>query len=331
MPELRQNIVTREWVIIASERSRRPNDFTDAHRRTLTEAHNAYDAGCPFCPGNEELDLEVERFPREGLWQTRVVRNKFPALQNDGIPARDFSGVYHRISGVGYHEVLVDHPRHNTTLALMSPHEIHLVLDAFQRRGIAMSGDPRIEHIIYFKNHGESAGASLQHPHSQIIALPVVPGGVHRRMEAARHYFRDMGRCSVCDMLQSEAESQERMIGHGKHFSAFLLFAALSPFHIWVVPHRHMASFLDVEPHEMADLAQLLGVVLRRIYFTLHDPDYNMIIRTTPVRETNCTFFHWYLSLVPRVSRMAGFEMGSGMHINPCLPEECASFLKTDH
>lgn len=329
MPELRQNIVTREWVIIARERSRRPSNFSDdRYHHILTEAREVYVAGCPFCPGQEELDLEVERYPSSGLWKTRVVRNKYPALDPHGIPQRTVDGIYHRIAGVGYHEVLIEHPRHNITLGLMSAEEIALVLEAFQRRGIAMSSDCRIEHVIYFKNHGESAGASLQHPHSQIIALPVVPGDVQRRLEVARHYFRDTGRCSVCEMLHNEIHTRERLISSGKHFSAFLLFAALSPFHIWIVPHRHMASFLDIQPYEIVDLAQVLGDVLRRIYLRLHDPDYNMMIRTASVRESHSTYFHWYLSLVPRVVRIAGFEMGSGMHINPCLPEECARFLQ---
>jgi UDPglucose--hexose-1-phosphate uridylyltransferase len=327
MPELRQNIVTKEWVIIASERARRPNEFAVSQPGVITNERNIYEPACPFCPGNEELDLEVERFPVEGAWQTRVVRNRYPALDEDGIPSHTFSGVQRRIQGVGYHEILVEHPHHNTTLALMTTSEVRQVLETFQRRGKAISHDPRIQHTIYFKNHGERAGASLQHPHCQIIALPVIPNSVRRRLDEVRRYFDDHGECAICTMLQDELTRRERLIIESKHFAAFILYAALSPFHMWIVPHRHCGCFLRAEPYELDDLANVLHTVLGKIYKGLHDPAYNMIIRTVPLRESH-VFFHWYISIVPRVSRMAGFEMGSGMHINTCLPETCAEFLR---
>lgn len=330
MSELRQNIVTREWVIIASERSKRPNDFKGARVHTPTHSHNEHETDCPFCPGNEELDLEVERTPAEGPWQTRVVRNRFPALAEEGMPIYTFDGMQNRISGVGYHEVLIEHPRHNTTLALMTAQEIASVLEMYQRRGTCMSRDPRIEHIIYFKNHGERAGASLHHPHSQVIALPVVPANVRRRIEEARLYFEEHRACSVCTMLEDERQRRVRLIIEREHFSAFLLYAALSPFHMWVVPHRHAACFLDMTHEEALDLAEVLRSLLYRIYDGLSDPDYNLIVRTIPVKERKGSpHFHWYISIVLRLSRTAGFELGSGMYINSCPPEECAAFLRS--
>lgn len=328
MPELRQNLATREWVIIASERAKRPNAFVSPDYRMLTDERNPHEAECPFCPGNEELDLEVECYPKVGDWQTRVVRNKFPALAEHGLLTRIFDGVQRCIAGVGYHEIVVEHPRHNTTIALMSPNEIRIVLETFQRRGAAISQDGRIEQLIYFKNHGESAGASLLHPHSQIIALPVVPSSIRRRIDEARRYFDDNGTCVFCHMLDEEEQRGERIIASNEYFVAFVLYAALSPFHIWVLPRRHQACFLQAQPDELAALSSVIHDVLRRIYIGLRDPDYNLIIRTGPVKEPGSAYFHWYVSLVPRVNRAAGFEMGSGMYINTSLPEASAVFLR---
>lgn len=329
MPELRQNLATREWVIIASERARRPNAFSSSEQRILTEEHNSYEPDCPFCVGNEELDLEVERFPTSGAWQTRVVRNKYPALAKEGALTRVFNGVQRRIAGVGYHEVVIEHPRHNTTLALMTPDEVQIVLETFQRRGAEMSKDHRIEHIIYFKNHGATAGASLLHPHSQIIALPVVPSSIRRRIDEARRYFDDTGQCVFCSMLEDELAQNERIVAVNEHFAAFVLYAALSPFHIWILPRRHSASFLQAQSDELASLAGILRDVVRKFYFGLRDPDYNLIIRSGPVKEPGSVYFHWYVSLIPRVNRAAGFELGSGMYINPALPEASADFLRS--
>jgi UDPglucose--hexose-1-phosphate uridylyltransferase len=332
MPELRQNVVTKEWVIIANERAKRPNSFTQSlDARIHTHEHPESAHSCPFCPGNEELDLEVERFPTNAdsdHWQTRVVRNKYPALAEDGAPIRKNLGVHRSITGVGYHDVVIDHPKHNTTFALMQPMEIYQVFRTFQRRGFAMSQDHRVEHIIYFKNHGERAGASLQHPHSQIIGLPVVPNNVRRRIEESRRYTDDSGECVLCKMLEDELHCGERIIVENDHFVAFVLYAALSPFHMWIVPRYHRDSFLDSPEKELLDLSRMIRTVLYKVYYGLADPDFNMIIRAGPVRERGSASFHWYISLVLRVSRMAGFEMGSGMHINPCSPEESAAFLR---
>ncbi len=329
MPELRQNLATREWVIIAGERARRPNVFSASEQRILTADRSSYDPDCPFCVGNEELDLEVERFPVSGAWQTRVVQNKYPALAKEGALTRVFNGVQRCIAGVGYHEVVIEHPHHNTTLALMTPDEVRIVLETFQRRGTEISKDHRIEHIIYFKNHGATAGASLLHPHSQIIALPVVPSSIRRRIDEARRYFDDTGQCVFCSMLEDELVQNERIVAVNEHFAAFVLYAALSPFHIWIVPRRHSASFLQAQPNELAGLAHILRDVVRKLYFGLRDPDYNLIIRSGPVKEPGSVYFHWYVSLIPRVNHAAGFELGSGMYINPALPEASADFLRS--
>jgi UDPglucose--hexose-1-phosphate uridylyltransferase len=328
MTELRQNMATKEWVIIADERAKRPDDYIERHPRELTDMQETFDPGCPFCPGNEELDLEVECFPASGPWQTRVVNNKYPALSREGEVARDFDGVHRRIPGVGHHEIVVEHPLHNTTLALMSPEEIKSVLETFYNRGWSIRKDSRIEQIIYFKNHRERAGASLKHPHSQIIGLPVVPTNIRHRIEEARRYFDDNGQCVFCVMMQDELQKKERLVAANDHFVAFVLYAAPSPFHIWILPRQHSVSFLYSQPDELTALADLLRVVLRKLYVGLHDPAYNLIIRSAPVKEISNDYLHWYVTVIPRLSRTAGFEMGSGMFINPALPEESAAYLR---
>ncbi len=328
MAELRQNMVTKEWVIIADERAKRPDDYIESHQQAITETQTLYDPDCPFCPKNEELDLEIECFPAKGAWQTRAVHNRYPALSKDGNLSRTFKGVHRKISGVGHHEVVVENPRHNTTLALMSPEEIKLLLETFYHRGWSIRKDSRIEQIIYFKNHGERAGASLKHPHSQIIGLPVVPNNIRNRIDVTRRYFDDTGDCAYCTMMQDELKSQERLVAVNDHFVAFVLYAAPSPFHMWILPRNHSVSFLYSQSEELDDLAKMLRDVLRRLYIGLRDPAYNLIIRTAPVKEISNDYTHWYVTVVPRLSRTAGFELGSGIFINPAIPKESAAFLR---
>jgi UDPglucose--hexose-1-phosphate uridylyltransferase len=328
MPELRQNIATKEWVIIATERAKRPEDLVQP-RRPLTPDRPEWDAECPFCPGNEELDLEVMRVPEQGPWRLRVVRNKYPALQLEGERLRSFEGVHRQISGVGYHEVLVESPLHNTCPGLESDVEISLMLEAFKIRGKEIAQDTRIEQIIYFKNHGERAGTSLVHPHTQLIALPIVPYSIRSRTEEARRYFDDTGRCVFCHMLAEELKDGQRVLVKSKYFAAFIPYAALSPFHIWVLPRRHEASFLNATAHELADLGQLLNQVLSSLYVGLRDPDYNYVIRSAPLQDPGQEYLHWYVTIIPRVTRSAGFELGSGMFINVALPWESAAFLRS--
>jgi UDPglucose--hexose-1-phosphate uridylyltransferase len=328
MTELRQNMVTKEWVIIANERAKRPDDYIESYKQIITGTQAAHDPNCPFCPGNEELDLEIECMPPQGSWQTRVVYNKYPVLSKDGELTRTLNSVHHRISGVGHHEIVVESPRHNTTLALMNLEEIKAVLETFYSRGWAIRKDPRIEQIIYFKNHGERAGASLKHPHSQIVGLPVVPNNIRHRNDTVRRYFDDTGSCACCVMMQAELKKRKRLITINRHFVAFVLYAAQSPFHIWIIPRQHSVSFLYSQPNERADLAYLLRDVLHRLYIGLHDPAYNLIIRTAPVKEISNDYLHWHIAIVPRLNRRAGFELGSGISINPAIPKESAAFLR---
>lgn len=327
MAEIRQNMATKEWVIIATERAKRPEEFVQRDKEKA-EDRPPYSPTCPFCPGNEELDLEQLRLPAEGDWQVRVVRNRYPALHDNGDRVRTVDGVHRSISGVGHHDVIVENRLHNISPAFQDVRNLELTLQAFQIRGRALREDRRIEHIVFFKNHGPTAGTSLLHPHSQMLALPMVPYTVRKRIEEARRYHDDTGECVFCRMRMEEEREQSRVLLHSPHFSAFIPYAAFSPFHIWVLPRRHGASFLDVLPEEIHDLAHVLRRLLRMVHFGLNDPDFNYVIRTAPEEERASPYLHWYLALVPRVSQTAGFELGSGMFINTALPEDSAHFLR---
>jgi UDPglucose--hexose-1-phosphate uridylyltransferase len=326
MPELRQNLITRDWVVISTDRANRPDEL---RRPPKQQTHPQYDKECPFCPGNEHLTLkEISRIGRPDSWRVRAVPNKYPALASEGERTRNLRGMFRSMSAVGYHEVVVEHPHHNTTIALLTDDEVADIITMYWTRYAVIRKDPEAESIIIFKNHGERAGTSLYHPHSQIVATPVVPSQIRSRIEESTRYFDDHGECLFCRTLREELAAGDRIILEGKHFVAFQPYAALSPFHTWIFPRRHMSSFDDIDDQEITDLARSLRMVLAKIYHGLGDPDYNFTIRSIPTEITSSDYFHWYLTIVPRVSQVAGFELGSGMFINPTLPEETARFLR---
>jgi UDPglucose--hexose-1-phosphate uridylyltransferase len=275
--------------------------------------------------------LEIDRWPTTGPWQVRTVHNRYPALSKTEVLSRNYDRERRRIAGVGHHEIMIEHTHHNTTPALMSVTEIEAVMEMYYSRGWDIRNDARIKQIIYFKNHGPSAGASLPHPHNQIIGLPVVPTHTRQRTEEARRFFDDTGECVFCVMMAAEQEREACLVSLSEHFLAFVLYAAPSPFYLWIVPRRHSVSYLYTNPEERADLAKILKDVLIRLFVGLRDPAYNLIIHSAPVQEMGNDYLHWYVAVIPRLSYTAGFELGSGMYINPTLPEECAAFLREVH
>jgi UDPglucose--hexose-1-phosphate uridylyltransferase len=327
MSELRQNIITREWVIIAKERARRPHEFVVKGPPKIDLPR--HDPLCPFCVGNEAMtEGETYRSGEAGEWDVRVVGNKFPALDRAGERVRRIDGVFRSMTAVGSHEVVIEHRRHDLSPALYSVEDLRRVLTAYRRRYAELKEDPRIEAVIIFKNHGEGAGTSLQHPHSQIAATPIVPAQIRHRLDEAIRFFDESGECVFCTTLASELADGSRVVVPGKHFVAFTPYAALSPFHLWIFPRRHQSSFDETNDEELADLAATLRTLLAKIHHGLNDPDYNFSIRSIPAREGHREYFHWYLTIIPRIARTAGFEIGSGMYINPAVPEESARFLR---
>jgi UDPglucose--hexose-1-phosphate uridylyltransferase len=327
MPELRQNIITREWVIIAKERAKRPHELVAPARPQQTLPQ--YDPNCPFCPRNEgETILERYRIDGDGSWQVRVVANKFPALQAEGEKVRHIDGIFRSMTAVGYHEVVIEHPRHDLSPAVYSVAETVSVIEAYRQRYTALAQDPRIEAVIIFKNHGEGAGTSLQHPHSQIAATPIVPTQIRHRLEEAIRFFDESGDCVFCTTVKRELDDGTRIVAQNRDFVAFIPYAALSPFHLWIFPVQHQSSFDEISPQQIPAFAEVLQTVLAKISRGLNNPDYNFSIRSIPAREGHREYFHWYLTVIPRIGRTAGFEIGSGMYINPSIPEESARFLR---
>ena len=328
MPELRQNFATKEWVVIATERARRPEEM--AHHKERKPLAS-YVATCPFCPGNEKLTPhEIMRVPGavDVPWHARVIPNKFAALSREAQPIRIVHRLRRSMNGFGVHDVIVETPDHAQVLALMPDSYVAEILHIYKTRYDELSLDPRIAHITIFKNHGIDAGTSLEHPHSQMIATPVTSLQVRSRFQQAVRYFDDFGECMFCQMLEEELQEQTRIVAVSEHFVALELYASPAPFATHIYPRRHMASFGDVSSAEVNDLARMLRSTLAKLYHGLADPDFNFTIRSAPAESVGVKYFHWYLSVIPRLTRVAGFELGSGMFINTVLPEAAAEFLR---
>lgn len=333
MPQLRQNIILKDWVIISTERAKRPEQLKEDKNLSALNVPE-HDEKCPFCAGNEVSSGNDKEFFRIGdheKWSLRVIPNKFPALMpgdGSGDIKMDMSDFFRWMDGVGHHEVLIESDKHHLTLATMDLERVKDVIKAYQLRIDHLMQQPYIESVIAFRNHGLRAGASLVHPHSQIIALPVIPRDIMSRMNEAIRYQEEHRECMFCAVLKMELNSGKRIILESKHFVAFVPYAASTPFHLWIYPKRHSSSIVHITEEELADFAATLRTVLRKLYYGLNDPDYNFIIRNSPKGYGNTIFFHWYLTIVPRLTRSAGFELGSGMFINSSIPEENAEYLR---
>jgi UDPglucose--hexose-1-phosphate uridylyltransferase len=327
MSEIRQNIITRDWVIMATERAKRPHEFVNAkkERPVLPE----YKENCPFCIGNEaQATKEFVRIEDENGWAVRIIANKFPALSPEGDRVRTDDGLHRTVSGIGIHDVVVESPIHNAVFAKLPEEHIYKILLAYKIRYAQIKNDRRFEVIVIFKNYGESAGSSLEHTHSQIAATPVVPFQFRDRIQEAIRFFDDHGDCIICRTLLDEISTGTRVVAENSSFIAIIPYASLTPFHIWIFPRMHCSSYENITEEEMRDLASILKLVLLKMYHGLGDPDYNYTIRTAPLADKETRYFHWYMSIVPRISKSAGFELGSGMYINSAIPEESAQFLK---
>lgn len=326
MSEFRQNLATKEWVILSPERSRRPNDISKESKieRKIPE----YEESCPFCRGHEDqTTAPVYVFPNESDWQVRVVHNKFAALNTDTNADRKKDGRFLSAKGFGIAEVVIEHPQHNMNPALMSISEVTNILTAYKKRQIAISKDERINLITIFRNHGAKAGTSLQHPHSQVIATPIVPPHVRYPMEQAVHHYDMYGRCVYCEMVAEEILQDKRILINSENFVAFCPYASRSPYECRIYPKKHIPSFSLLNEKKLVELAGVLKEVLQRLYIGLDNPDYNYIIRSSPLGDEDTRHLHWYMLIVPKESIQAGFEIGSGIFINTVAPEDAKQFL----
>ena len=334
MSQLRQNPATKEWVIIARERAQRPEDISSSAKPR--ECLKPYEPTCPFCAGNESRtpDSIMEYRPYGTIqgspgWWVRVVANKFPALSPESNPGRSKENDFFRhMEGLGEHEVIIETPRHDLYLAIMEQTQVEEVFLAYRQRYIELSKDPRFEIVIIFKNHGASAGTSLTHPHSQVIAAPVTPVHIRHRLQETMTYFDDEGRCVYCDMISREKESGSRIVMETENFICFEPFAARSPFETYIMPKIHDSSFGNISESHTREFAYITRIVLAKICVSLKNPDFNFVISSSPLKEPKDEYYHWHMKIVPRINSVAGFELGSGIYINTVIPEEAAEFLR---
>jgi len=337
MPELRKDPVSNRWVIIATERARRPSDFIKSTIKNEKEEVNK--KTCPFCEGNETMTPnEILAYRKPGTlpnspgWWLRVVPNKYPALQIEGPLEKKGIGMFDVVSGTGAHEVIIETPKHTLDFDSLNLSQVEETIWAYRDRSIDLNRDPRFEYILIFKNHGVKAGASLEHPHSQLIATPIVPSNVQEEMNGAFQYFKYKDRCVFCDIIKEELNSKERIIMENNDFIAIAPFCSRFPFECWILPKLHDPTFPDITKYEVRALAEILEWILKKISKLLNNPPFNYILHTAPCKmtPTQLKHFHWHIELIPRLIDIAGFEWGTGFFINPTPPEDAVRYLRNE-
>jgi UDPglucose--hexose-1-phosphate uridylyltransferase len=329
VPELRKDPIIGRWVIISTERGKRPSDFSGEPKRK-TESKL-----CPFCPGNESATPpEIIAIrpnssePNKPGWTLRVISNKYPALRIEGDLNREGMGLFDKMNGVGAHEVIIETPDHDKDLVDLDIKQVEALVWAYRERAMDLKKDPRFQYILIFKNQGEAAGASLEHSHSQLIATPIVPKRVMEELEGSIQYYQFKERCIFCDAIKQEIDDEERVVIQNDFFISLEPFAPRFPFETWILPKKHQASFEEIKKEEIPSLAAILLETLQRLAKALNNPPYNYILHTSPV-DNNCTEeYHWHIEIMPKLTRVAGFEWGTGFYINPTTPEDAAAYLK---
>jgi len=327
MPELRRDPVLGRWVIISIERGKRPTDFVNITNRKKG-------GFCPFCPGNEyTTPPEINAVRRDGSkpnesgWTLRVMPNKFPAMSSEGSLNKFGEGLYDKMNGVGAHEVIVETPDHGQTLSTISQEAFEDVLWSYHQRLTELKKEKRNKYVLIFKNEGESAGASLEHSHSQLIALPIVPRTVKDEIQGAKKHYEQRDRCLFCDIIYQDLSDRRRLVYETVSYVAIAPFAPRSPFETWILPKEHASAFAPIEDsfHELAGIFQ---TVLRQLDKLFGGGPYNFMLHTSPFRDEDNEYYHWHIEIKPNLTKMAGFEWGSGFYINPTPPEDAARFMR---
>jgi len=326
MPELRKDPISGRWVIISIERGKRPSDFG----MRISPKKGGF---CAFCAGNEHTTPpEILAFrPDKGApdtpgWSLRVVPNKFPALHVEGKENRVGEGIFDKMNGVGAHEVIIENPDHNLTLSSLPLKSVEDTLWAFHQRMKDLKQDDRFKYVLIFKNEGDEAGASLEHSHSQLIALPIIPHLVQEEIYQAKQYYGYKERCIFCDIIHQETANKSRIIFENDEFVSLAPFAPRSPFETMILPKKHESSFLLNNNFNM--LAEIIQKTLKQIDKGLEMPPYNPMIHTSPFHDETNNYYHWHIEIIPKLTKIAGFEWGSGFFINPTPPEEAAKFMR---
>ncbi|OGX15614.1 MAG: galactose-1-phosphate uridylyltransferase [Omnitrophica WOR_2 bacterium RBG_13_41_10] len=329
MSELRRDPIGGRWVIVNTDHPSKPEEF-EYEPRTFRGGT------CPFCYGNEAMtppEIEAIRDPHTSPntpgWQVRVVPNKFPALQIEGELDRRGSGMYDMSNGVGAHEVLLETPYHQKDIYDLSGEEVEKFLSMYCRRTVDLIKDKRFKYIMIFKNYGAAAGASLEHPHTQIVALPMVPKNAMEEIRGAHHYFNYRERCLFCDMIRQEKEEKKRIILENKYFLSFCPFVSRFPFEICIIPKKHNGFFYEISAEELPALAVILKDTIIKLKKIFPNASYNFIIHSSPINgDSDTEYYHWHIEFMPKLTRVAGFEWGSGVYVVATPPELSAKFLR---
>ncbi|MCX5870776.1 MAG: galactose-1-phosphate uridylyltransferase [Deltaproteobacteria bacterium] len=329
MPELRKDPILGRWIIIAEERAKRPTDFLVAEAPTTG-------GFCPLCPGNENTTPpEVLAYGRSyGApantpgWQVRVVPNKYPALVIEGELDRQAEGLYDKMNGIGAHEVVIESPRHEDIFAELGVEHMVLVFQAFRARIQDLERDPRFRYVLVFKNFGRAAGASLEHSHSQLVALPILPRMIVSELQGTSEYYNYKERCIYCDIIRQEIQQKVRVVCQNELFITMTPFAPRTPFEMWILPKNHESGYHNQSDQQLAVLSEIFSETLRRLDACIPGVPYNFVLHTQPLRSESMKHFHWHFEIVPKLTSIAGFEWGSGFYINPMPPEEAALYLR---
>ena len=329
MSEFRQDLVTKEWVLIAPSRSGRPHEFprSPAITESLPEVLNT----CVFCPGNEnKTPEEILRTPKSGDWRIRVVPNKFSVLELDA--HKKFRNFYTSLPGIGSHEVLITRA-HNQPTVLQSEEQIREVLGVYKQRIQELEKHPAVKYVHVIQNYGKLAGASLIHPHSQIFAMPFVGPHVQHEMKGSNAHYNIFDRCIYCEIIDHETARKERVVLETEKFLVICPYESKMPYQMRILPKTHSARFEHIPDEERRELASVLKSVLSKIYYKLGNPAYNYYIHSMPfLRSPNVSHnekaYHWHLVIMPRINIWAGLELGTEIYVNTIPPEQAAEYLR---
>ncbi len=335
MSELRQNLVTKEWVIISPERARKPNAVLkklESHALSNKE----YEPECPFCPGNEGSFDIVEKYridDKNGNWVVRIIDNKYKILDVFAtcplVPdSFERDGIYQKLKGCGSHELVIDTNKHNRTIVCLSKDELKMIISAFMHRYNAFKENPNNLITFIFKNYGILAGQTQPHSHTQIVGSRVVPLYTRSLLHEAEKHFDTFGSCVMCDTLRHEMSEKTRLVRQNDDYVAFVPYAAGAEHETWIMPTWHRAGLQDLEGKKLDNLAEVIRVVLNKFRKSLDNPDFNFVIRSVPYHLSDVPFYHWYIQFLPRTKILGGFERGTRIQVNTVLPDESAKMLR---
>ncbi|MCD6578793.1 galactose-1-phosphate uridylyltransferase [bacterium] len=323
--EIRKDPVMGRWVIINKD----PGYIPDLNEKIVRPEKKD---NCPFCAGNETMTPEEIisiSLNDHDPWSIRIVPNKYPALNGNQNLSKEGIGIFDKMTGYGFHEVVIESPQHKNSLSDLSKEHVFNIFRIIKKRILELKDQKDIKYILVFKNEGSSAGASIEHSHLQLIGTPIVPKRVQEELDGSKFYYDYKKRCIFCDILKEEHGSKgERIIYENENMISISPYAARFPFETWILPKSHASHFENSSDEILMDLSEVLLFYLKALDKNLINPHYNMILHNSPVKEGTEKHYHWHIEIIPKIKKIAGFEWGTGFYINPISPEDCTNVLK---